>query len=82
MRNDAQQTDHRDDLTVYGDGELSLHVFNDEGLYKMMRRTRNLRTVRDCLEEMFIFNDEQWAELVDDIDADREEDDDDGEATN
>lgn len=81
MRNNAQQTDFRADLTVYGDSELSLNVFNDEDLYKMMRRTRDLNTMREYLEESFIFNDDQWAELVEDIDADRAEDED-SEATN
>lgn len=71
----TQPADHRSDLTVYGDQELSLVVFNDECLYKEMRRNRNLRHLREYLEEMFIFNDDQWAELVEDIDADREEDD-------
>jgi hypothetical protein len=62
------------DITEYSDAELSLIVFNDEDLYKMVRRTYNLRTVREYLEEMFKFNNEQWEDLVETIEADREED--------
>jgi hypothetical protein len=53
------------DLTEYSDAELSLVVFNDEDLYRFVRRTYNLRTVRKYLEEMF-----------ETIEADRAEDDD------
>lgn len=64
------------DLTEYSDAELSLVVFNDEDLYKFVRRTYNLRTVREYMEEMFKFTQEQWEDLVETIEADREEDED------
>jgi hypothetical protein len=64
------------DITEYSDAELSLIVFNDEDLYRFVRRTYNLRTVREYLEEMFKFSQEQWEDLVETIEADREEDED------
>lgn len=63
-------------ITEHSDAELSLIVFNDEDLYKFVRRTYNLRTVREYLEEMFTFTTEQWEDLVETIEADRAEDDD------
>lgn len=65
---------NKQDLREYSDSELSLNVFNDYACYKMMRRTRDLDTVRQFLEEIFLFTEDQWAELVEDIDADRKED--------
>lgn len=62
------------DIREYSDAELSLIVMNDYDLYKFMRRTYNLRTIREYLEEMFIFTSEQWEDLVETIEADREED--------
>jgi hypothetical protein len=62
------------DITGYSDAELSLIVFNDEPLYKFVRRTYNLRTVRSYLEELFTFTIEQWEDLVETIEADRAED--------
>lgn len=69
----AQPADHRTDLTEYSDAELSMHVMNDEYLYKMRRQP--LRALRETLEEMYIFNDDQWADLVETIEADLEEED-------
>jgi hypothetical protein len=63
-------------ITEYSDAELSLIVMNDYDLYKLMRRTYNLSTLRSMLEEIFIFTTEQWEDLVETIEADREEDDD------
>ena len=62
-------------ITEYSDAELSLHVFNDEDLYKFVRRTSTLSTIREYLEEIFIFTNEQWEDLVETIEADRAEDD-------
>lgn len=62
------------DITGYSDAELSLVVFNDEGLYRFVRRTYNLSRVREYLEEIFTFTTEQWEDLVETIEADREED--------
>lgn len=64
----------KNDLREYSDAELSMHVMNDEDLYRLVRRERNLRLVRETLAEHFIFTDDQWAELVQDIDDDRHED--------
>lgn len=53
----------KQDITEYSDSELSLIVMNDEGLYRM-RRSSNLRAE---LEQVFIFTDEQWDELAQDL---------------
>jgi len=51
------------DLTQYNDNELSLVVYNDEGLYDM-RRDSDLISV---LEEYYIFTDTQLAKLIKDL---------------
>tara|TARA_Y100000296_G_C4979208_1_gene159773 strand:- start:277 stop:510 length:234 start_codon:yes stop_codon:yes gene_type:complete len=51
------------DLTEYGSSELSLYVFNDEWLYA--RRHRG--DFEKFLRQMFVFTDEQWDELVEDL---------------
>lgn len=56
------------DLTEYSDNELSLHVFNDEGLYRMRRR----RDFMDTLREFFIFTDEQEEVLKQDLQDEEE----------
>ena len=56
----------KEDLTEYSDSELSLRVFNDEGLYRM-RRSRDFI---DTLKEFFIFSDEQEEELKTDLEED------------
>jgi hypothetical protein len=53
----------KEDLTQFSDSELSLRVMNDEVLYDM-RRYSNLRTE---LEMFFIFTNEQWDKLVEDL---------------
>jgi len=51
------------DLTQYGDNELSLMIFNDEGLYKM----RHILS-KDLLHEFDIkYTDEQWEVFQDDL---------------
>lgn len=59
----------KQDITEYSDSELSLLVMNDEGLYRM-RRSSNLRAE---LEEFFIFTDEQWDELAQDLQEEENE---------
>jgi hypothetical protein len=59
---------NKQDLTQYSDGELSLHVFNDEYLY----RQRNSRHLKELLNEIFIFTDGQWEELENDLKEDEE----------
>ncbi len=60
---------NKQDLTEYSDSELSLLVFNDEGLYRMRRR----RDFIDTLREYFIFTDEQLEELKQDLQDEEEE---------
>ena len=63
------------DLTEYGSSELSLYVFNDEWLYA--RRHRG--DFEKFLRQMFVFTDEQWDELVEDLMQDlKEEEEQDG----
>lgn len=62
------------DLREYSDAELSLVVMNDEDLYRMMRRTYNNRALREQLEEIYLFTEEQWDDLVETVEADRAED--------
>lgn len=59
---------NKQDLTEYSDGELSLHVMNDEYLYRQ-RRSCNLK---EQLEELFIFSEEQWEELENDLKEEEE----------
>lgn len=61
--------DQRTDLTQYSENELSLMVFNDEGLYRMRNRSYLIETLR----ELFIFSDEQLDVLKQDIQDDNEE---------
>lgn len=60
----------KQDLTEFTERELSLWVFNDEGLYKLRKRRHLLFEV---LEENFIFTDEQRRELETDLDEDDKE---------
>ena len=57
------------DLTEYGDGELSMMVFNDEGLYNM-RHDGDLVSV---LDDLFYDTDEQMEELERDLVEDQED---------
>lgn len=59
----------KEDLTQYTDSELSLRVFNDEGLY----RGRHMKGFMYLLEDIFIFTHEQEDELLQDLQDDLEE---------
>ena len=59
------------DLTQYSDSELSLVVFNNEFLYDSRK---NLESLREILDEAYIYTSEQWDELVQDIEDDLNED--------
>jgi hypothetical protein len=59
----------KNDITEYGDGELSMVVFNDIGFYN----DRHSPALRDMVEELFIFTEEQWQELENDLADDLEE---------
>lgn len=61
--------DTRQDLREYSDDELSLWVFNDEGLYSMRRYFFNQP---EMLKQYFIFTDEQLDVLMDDLKSDLE----------
>lgn len=50
-------------LLNYSDQELSLRVFNDEGLYPIRHRS----ILWEVLEEMFIYTDAQREELERDL---------------
>lgn len=58
---------YKQDITQYSENELSLLVFNDEGLYRLRRQ----RLFAEMLRELFIFTDEQLAVLQQDL-ADEE----------
>jgi hypothetical protein len=62
----------KQDLTQYGEQELSLNVMNDEYLYRQFSRCDD----EDDLEQMvsgFNYTQEQFDELVSDLDDDRAE---------
>ena len=65
---------NKTDITEYSSAELSLNVFNDEYLYKSVRRFYKHDQLRDLAGEFFIFTEEQFEELCEDRDADQEED--------
>ena len=55
------------DITRYGENELSLNVFNDEYLYNLaMRGSRDY--LIDIINETFIYTDEQMDVLIQDLD--------------
>ena len=58
----------KNDLTQYTDSELSLWVFNDEGLY----RQRHSEYLKETLRELFIFTNAQWEELQQDLADDKD----------
>src|SRR6056297_940996 len=59
----------KQDVTNYGSGELSQQVMNNEELYNM----RFDSCLIDTLKEIFIYTDEQEAELMQDIDEEKAE---------
>lgn len=58
------------DLTQYSDMELSMQVFNDETLYRMRRRVKDLVAL---LDEYFIYTNEQMKVLKQDLYSDLED---------
>lgn len=62
----------KQDLTMYGEQELSLHVLNTEYLYRQFQRCDDARDLRMLVCE-FKYTDEQFDELVSDLEADLEE---------
>lgn len=57
------------DIREYGDSELSMHVYNDEGLYKM----RHKKDLMDIIDELFIYTEAQRSELLQDLEGELEE---------
>lgn len=76
MRTNTRQVEeHRTDVREYSDAELSLICYNDEDLYKQMRRTHGIESrVRAIVDELFIYNPEQLEDLITTIDEDLAED--------
>jgi hypothetical protein len=58
--------EERQDLTMHSDDELSMIVFNDEPLYK----ERHKPYIKQLLKAYYIFTDDQWYVLKQDLDAD------------
>jgi hypothetical protein len=52
------------DITRYGENELSLNVFNDEYLYNARL---NKSYLIDIINETFIYTDEQMDVLIEDV---------------
>ena len=63
---------NKTDITMYGDGELSLLVLNTEYLYRRFRRCDDERDLRFLVCE-FEYTAEQFAELVADLQEDLKE---------
>lgn len=63
------------DIRHHCDEELSLIVFNDEGLYRMVRRhSVSIEAIKDLIGDLYLYTAEQMADLVETIEADRAED--------
>jgi hypothetical protein len=62
----------KQDLTQYGEQELSLHVLNTEPLYRAFMRCDNEDDLHELVDENFIYTEEQFEELVRDL-ADKDE---------
>jgi hypothetical protein len=67
--NCAHEIKERQDLREYSDNELSLLVFNDEGLYNM----RHNNDLWDILAELFLFTRQQRYVLEQDLIEDKED---------
>ena len=63
----------KQDITMYGEQELSLHFMNTEHLYNAMRRCALASQLREAAETWFVFTEEQWEELVADWADDQDE---------
>lgn len=58
--------DYRNDITKYSDRELSLQVFNDEYFYNEIENKPYLIAL---VNEQFKYNDAQFRDLLDSINA-------------
>jgi hypothetical protein len=59
------------DITQYSDNELSRLVFNDEYLYWSRRKP----FLKDIIDQSYIYTDEQWATLQQDLEDEYNDDD-------
>lgn len=57
----------KQDLTQYGEQELSLNVLNTEHLYRAFMRCDDEADLRGLVDPEFTYTDEQFEELVDDL---------------
>jgi hypothetical protein len=62
--NEDKIMSNKSNLKYYGDDELSNWVFNDECMYRMRH---NISALRELLDETFLYTDDQWDVLVNDI---------------
>lgn len=60
----------KNNITNYSDDELSLYVFNDEYLYNLRY---NIDILKSVLDENFIYNEDQYNTLLNDIEDDEKE---------
>jgi len=60
---------NKQDLRQYSDNELSLLVFNDEGLYKMRHKRYFMETIND----LFVYTSDQLSVLEEDLAEDLKE---------
>lgn len=58
------------DLTQYGDQELSLHVLNDEWLYRGFLRCEDYLDLQRLVDGTFIYTRAQFEELLADLSED------------
>lgn len=56
------------DITQYGEQELSLHVQNTEWLYHEFMQCEDEDDLRTLVDPEFTYTEEQFEELVDDLD--------------
>jgi hypothetical protein len=62
-----------EDLTGYGEQELSLHVMNTEHLYHAFMRCDDEQDLKQLVDGEFIYSLDQWAELCDDLELELED---------
>jgi hypothetical protein len=63
---------NKQDITEYGEQELSLWVQNTEHLYHGFRRCVTESQLRALVDDEFIYTDEQFEELVRDMENEEE----------
>jgi hypothetical protein len=61
------------DLTEYSDRELSLWVLNDEYLYRRFLRCEDESDLRRVVDPVFVYTEDQFTDLLEDLDAELDE---------